>query len=101
MISKQRCNIQDATEEKIKGAGGGRMSLASKEKNGLIKHNMSRYNNPTHGEVETTISLMIRRISQKDTCCRTRRELVWRSGLQIRITQATEDAQVIISGIGV
>ena len=77
------------------------MSLASEGKNGLIKHNMSRYNNPTHGEVETTISLMIRRISQKDTCCRTRRELVWRSGLQIRITQATEDAQVIISGIGV
>ena len=77
------------------------MSLTSEGENGLIKHNVSRYDDLTRGEVETAIPLMIRGISQKDTGCRTWCELVWRSGLQIRITQATEDTQVIISGIGV
>ena len=77
------------------------MSLASEGKGGLIKHNVSRYDDAKHGEVKIAISLMIRWISQKDTGYRMWCELVWRSGLQIRITQATEDTQVIISGIGV
>ena len=77
------------------------MSLTGKGKSGLIKHNMSRYDNATRRKIETAISLMIRWISQKDTDCRARRKLMWRSSLQVRITQATEDTQVIISGIGV
>ena len=77
------------------------MSLTGKGKSGLIKHNMSRYDNATRRKIETSISLMIRWISQKDTDYRARRKLMWRSSLQVRITQATEDTQVIISGIGV
>ena len=77
------------------------MSLTGKGKSGLIKHNMSRYDNATRRKVETATSLMIRWISQKDTGCRARHKLMWRSSLQVRITQAIEDTQVIISGIGV
>ena len=77
------------------------MSLTGKGKSGLIKHNMSRYDNAMRRKIETAISLMIRWISQKDTDYRARRKLMWRSSLQVRITQAIEDTQVIISGIGV
>ena len=42
------------------------MSLTSEGENGLIKYNVSRYDDSMRGEVETAIPLMIRGISQKD-----------------------------------
>jgi len=64
MISKTRCNIQVATEKKIKGAGGS-ARVTRKRKRELIKYNMTRDDDPARGEIQTTISLVSRGVPQK------------------------------------
>ena len=70
------------------------MSLTSEGENGLIKYNVSRYDDSTRGEVETAIPLMRGGISEKDTGCRARCQLVAGGGDHIWVAKARKHTEM-------
>jgi hypothetical protein len=67
---------------------------------GLIKHHVSRNEDPTRGKVEAAVPLMIRGVPEEDTLSRARSELVGGGGSDVRVARTPEDSEVVIATRG-
>jgi hypothetical protein len=62
----------------------------------LIKHDMARDEDTARGKVKASVTLVIRRISEKDTEGRPGSQLMVSGGGGVRVTRTPEDAKVVV-----
>jgi hypothetical protein len=77
-------------KEKIQRAWGLTGGVSAERKVSLVEDNMTGDDNPSSCEVETPITLVRGGVSEKDTSCGARGQLVFGSGGEVGIAEATE-----------
>jgi hypothetical protein len=58
---------------------------------------MSRYKNPTRGEIVAAVPLMVRGVTKEHTTGRARCELMRSSGSKIRVASAPEGSKIRVA----
>ena len=80
-------------KKKIQRACGLTGGVSAERKMILVEDNMTGDDNPSSCEVETPITLVRGGVSEKDTGCGARGQLVFGSGGEVGIAEATEDTK--------
>lgn len=75
---RRYCGSYIVLQQKLKVLISGRRQQLREGKLGLIEHNMLRDDDTIGGEIKTVVSLMMSRVSQKDTTGVARGKFMWR-----------------------
>jgi hypothetical protein len=78
--------VSVGNREQVKVRGGSGCGGGGEREDGLIKHHMTRDEDPTRGKVKTTVTLVIRGVPEEDTESRTGCQLVGSGGYGVRVT---------------
>jgi hypothetical protein len=86
--------------EKLRSSSRGRL-WRGKGKSGLIKNNMAKNEDTLSGKVHAAITLMMRRITKKNTSTRSGREFIRHSGGGVGVAKTTKNAKRQVAGVRV
>ena len=86
--------------KKFVGGGGGWLRRG-KGKSGLVEDNTARDDDTITGEIHAAITLVVRRVAEKNTSTRPGSEFVGHGGSGVGVAKATKDPQGRVIGVGV